>query len=345
MFPKTMLNVYVARTGEWSIFQLEAPDYTTLSLTPRTPISLKTLSFIQNAASLTPSTPLSPYHTELALLSLGSSHVLLSGVAISTSTGSPELVLLIWDLQYGVLLASHLFALPSSVTRSKKHGVGLALGGPSRHTAQVLLTLTSKTLGQGQALDVDRASVLVVPVVVPKTSTIAAALGRAQAGERWLVSTANANGKAPPEPLGSASEGKLLKAIQGGVRDRSMAAVEEAFSAWVKEEEERERAPVKRNAVRTDGPSREFVRRVLGMLLPPPTEKDKDTVGLRQQYSSKIVGHLLDKCIVTSGVVHGGLVPALILRSDWVRDADLLYDALSLTCLSFMSHFYRLRYS
>ena len=69
-----------------------------------------------------------------------SSHVLLAGI-VSSSSGTSELALLLWDLQYGVLLASHLFALPQSIPRQRKQGIALSLSGPSAHVSQVLLTL------------------------------------------------------------------------------------------------------------------------------------------------------------------------------------------------------------
>ena len=209
-----------ARSGEWHALQIDSADYTTISLAKASPsILLGNLTFV---ASIGAGAALD----EVSTLSLGSSHVLLAGV---TSGASPELALLLWDLQYGVLLASRTLTIPASLNRSKKRGIDVQLASASGRTQQALLILGAKpAVGaangssareDGTSNDVtQRSCILMVPYTVPATSTVANALGRAAAGEKWLNKTASIE-KSSRSNLDS-EQAKCIKAIHAGLEQK-----------------------------------------------------------------------------------------------------------------------------
>ena len=83
-----------------------------------------------------------------------------------------------------------------------------------------------------------------------------------------------------------------------------MDVADEAFFKWVSEQEPKasEQSPF----------SHHFVQQLLGILF----KQTKESNAL--PYSPKIVKHLLDKKVVTSGMLEMGLIPALKSKQDWV---------------------------
>ncbi|OCH94292.1 hypothetical protein OBBRIDRAFT_770017 [Obba rivulosa] len=258
-------------SGLWYSFQLESRDASTLSLQPRAdPLRFHSLSF------LPPYNPTLTFHaSEIALLPLTASHVLLAGV---TTQSSAELVLLLWDMQYSVVLAQHTFAVPSALGRTKAAGLHLALvdAPASAHHALLLLA--------GPA----RASVLAVPLGVPPRSTLGAALGRGGSARRWLAAAPRPNLQ-PLQP----GQGRALS----GVMERHPEAAAEAFFAYASQ----------------DGAEfgYTFVKMLLEQVFRVP--KGAETI----PYAPKIVRWLLEKRAVSYGMVEGGLFPALMARNDW----------------------------
>lgn len=116
-------------------------------------------------------------HNLPSMLSLGSSYVLLAGISASR-----EIALLLWDIQYGILLHSHMLPIPSAFEKDPKSvSVSLIQGSQS----QALLILAPNPTKEGSSLI--KANVLVVPFSVPNSSTIANALGRAGKSNPWLI--------------------------------------------------------------------------------------------------------------------------------------------------------------
>ncbi|KZT29370.1 hypothetical protein NEOLEDRAFT_1238811 [Neolentinus lepideus HHB14362 ss-1] len=143
-------------TGSWHAYHLSPSSPTPSPLGP--PLHLTNLSFI--------SSPPSPHLSKtVALLGLTDSHVLL----VSPSSSLPsETVCMIWDLKFGVLLASRALALAGRVALEAAGGHAVAVLSPGGKE------------GKGRSV------VLVVPYAVPARSTIRNALGKGAAGAKWL---------------------------------------------------------------------------------------------------------------------------------------------------------------
>jgi len=163
---------------------------------------------------------------------LTSSHVLLASVA------AHEITLLLWDLQFSVLLASNSISIPAALSSSTLH-IRLLPGSQTQTktetqvVGQAILILSSIP-GKDLTDQKSNSVVLVVPYVVPTTSTVLAAMGKGDASKKWL--------RAPEENRKPSAEeqvrGKLLAtmrtAMQGG---RPQAAVA-AFMKWAPKPEE-----------------------------------------------------------------------------------------------------------
>ncbi|THG96364.1 hypothetical protein EW026_g5455 [Hermanssonia centrifuga] len=290
-------------------------------LTPATPLSLQNLSFIPPIQS---SGPLShPHLDEISLLSVGSSHVLLASSAVGPTH---EITLLLWDLQYSVVLASHVITIPSTVHRSKRHGISLHFGGAEPDLSQALLvlspgsqpSLTNGDSGARSAADsaAQKSSVLVVPFSVPPTSTIANALGRAPASNKWISPSKSRDSQSSAGGVNDAQD-KVLKAMSAAMDSKRIQGADEAFFAWVSEAQAKvdsaNAAPKKLAAKLPLG--HQFVKRVLEVVLRSPKNPDADIL-----YSPKVVRYLLEKRLVSAGMVPGGLFSALRLRKDWASD-------------------------
>lgn len=250
----------------------------------------------------------SPFTSELSLLSLGSSHVLVAGI----TTASTELAFLLWDLQYSVLLASRTMNLPASVYRAKKHGIQLRLSGSPSRSQHALLTLlpifTPAVNGDavptpGSDESAQRSSILAVPLTVPSSSSVANALGRASATEKWLIpSHAQASGSSSSQ---DAAQAKVVRGMRTAMEQKRVEAADDVFFAWVAQQQDGPRASAKLPL------GYQFVKGVLEVVFRVP----KNATDI--PYSPKVVRHLMQQRCVSSGMVDGGLFAALRLRQDW----------------------------
>ena len=155
----------------------------------------------------------------VSTLSLGSSFALLCGGLVQ----SQDLVLLLWDLRYSVVLASHRFPIPTNLTASKA-GISLTLTPTS--SSQVLLSLSSRSQGKSSK---SRCAIFVIPVTVPATSTIANAMGRGSSSEKWLV----APNSGPLSASFSSDRQDLLNKLRSTIRQNDLSAADSAFSEWL----------------------------------------------------------------------------------------------------------------
>ncbi|CAA7259375.1 unnamed protein product [Cyclocybe aegerita] len=255
-----------------------------------------------------PSMPLSN-----ALLALTTSHVLLATVS------SQEINILLWDVQFAVLLASHSVPVPSSLSSSSLQ-IRLVAGSHSQQSqktktqvvnGQAILIISSVPTKKRQDEPFDASQqkstsvLLVVPFTVPSQSTIAAAMGRGAAGKKWLkisstLNDASASQKGAEETAKEKVLGTMRAAISSG---RPQAAVA-AFMKWAPKEGQETTSALQHN----------FVKEVLELvLLPAPDSKALSA------YASEIVRYLLERQLACSSMISmpGGLLGALRLRADW----------------------------
>ncbi|KIM35166.1 hypothetical protein M413DRAFT_20795 [Hebeloma cylindrosporum] len=172
----------------------------------------------------------------VSLLALTSSHVLLAAVA------SQEINLLLWDMQFSVLLSSHTLAVPSALSSSQLH-IRLLPGSqtPTKnqtHVAgQAILIVSSMPTPDSPTKSTS--VLLVVPYSVPTTSTIAAAMGRGGAGKKWIRAseerTSSESEQLSAEEMARVNVLATMRtAMQGG---RPQAAVA-AFMKWAPQNDE-----------------------------------------------------------------------------------------------------------
>ncbi|EIN11073.1 hypothetical protein PUNSTDRAFT_142926 [Punctularia strigosozonata HHB-11173 SS5] len=286
-------------SGAWHSYELS------FSYAPSTPSD--SLQMFQAASTIylspravsPPSTTLRPHAT--SLLALNTSHVLLA-----SASHQCEVQLLLWDLQYGVLVASHVMPLPSAFVEDSNVVVELVQATES----QALLLLSGET----------RSSALVVPFAVPAQSTIAAVIGRAETSEPYLTSTEKleSHGSDVSEPY--AEQLRLF----GGAADAK--SFETSFFNWVRAEKDAAQGDLRE--VPQLGSN--FVKKVVHMMLSSGQGKTKATRSPRI-YSPKVMQYLLERRVISSTMVEGGLLTALRTKRDWTSIRSAFQSVVDLT--------------
>ena len=202
--------------GQWRSFELNSTSpESLLLLSIPSPMKLSGLSFIERSSGAT----VSHNSMTVSILSLGSSFALLCGCLAH----SQDLVVLLWDLRYSVVLASHCFPIPTNLTESKA-GISLKLI-PASNT-QVLLSLSSRPQGKSTK---SRSAVFVIPTTVPASSTIATAMGCASNSTKWLV----APNSGSLDDSFSADRRDLLSELRLTIRQNGLEAADSAFFEWL----------------------------------------------------------------------------------------------------------------
>ena len=204
--------------------------------------------------------------------------------------------------------------MPSTLSRSAMGGIKIELVKCT--DSQVMLTLSPR-MPLVEIKSAYRSSVLVVPVNTPSTSTIANAIGRAAAGEKWITKTSASSANGAVNGTGNvgnttrleASQDSLLRKLHTSISQKRPQAADEAFFAWVGQEEKRK--------LDSEGPHTvlfgyEFTKRVLETVL------QLDKGGLEILYSGNVVRSLLERKVVVARMVPDGLLSVLVDRSDWV---------------------------
>lgn len=181
---------------------------------------------------------------------------------------------------------------------------------------QVMLTLSPR-MPLVEIKSTYRSTVLVVPINVPSTSTISNAMGRAVAGDKWIAKTSgsSANGVANGTvTAGSAtrleaSQDSLLRKLRASITQKRPQAADEAFFAWVGQEEKRKLDSEGSHTVLF---GYEFTKQVLETVL------KLDKGGAEVLYSGSVIRSLLERKVVVARMVPDGLLSVLVDRSDWV---------------------------
>ncbi|KAJ7221708.1 hypothetical protein GGX14DRAFT_670888 [Mycena pura] len=272
----------MTKDGSWVSFQIESKNDGIRVYSAAQPLRLKSLSFIETSAE-------ARLGSDISLIALNTSIVLLAGI-----TSTRNIVLLLWDLQYSVLLASHMLAIPSTLSNLPKLTMTLSLTASA--SPQALLVL-SPPAADAPNKSAERSSIFAVPLTVPKMSTISNAMGRAAAGTQWL--------DLPPadEALGS-GPATVLASVRAAMANNDLEAAEKAFFTW--EASERQAAESNNDGECQLALGHSFVRDILAVVLQPVAV-----------YSSALVRFLLEKRVVSASMVDAGLLAALKQRGDW----------------------------
>ncbi|KAG6812938.1 hypothetical protein H0H92_015258 [Tricholoma furcatifolium] len=285
---------FLTRDGTWSCYRIEPTDSGSCELSAISePIRLTGLSF----ASKTSST------TEVSLLSLTSSHVLLAAL---TASPTPEIILLLWDLQYSVLLTSYSVPIPSTLTHTKDIKVTLVPASTSQ-ALLVLSPLTSDVKRKSQETP-SRSTILIVPFTCPATSTIANAMGRASSSAKWIEQAGSSSVNVPPH---DPTRMKVLAAMKTAMDKNLPQAANKAFFDWeTRETKSAAEASKEAGALPKAILGHSFVKDLLTMVLQPSKPANAP-------YSSEVVRHLLSRKLVSSSMMEGGLLATLRYRNDW----------------------------
>ncbi|OCB87528.1 hypothetical protein A7U60_g5433 [Sanghuangporus baumii] len=264
--------------GIWTPYLLEM-DGVSITISASPPLRLKSLDFISEKKHRSPS---------VSLLSLGSSFVLLA------STTLKEIALLLWDIQYGVLLHSTILPIPSTLD-SPPNGISIQLERGSGSQALLILSPISANPKNNTQ---QRSSVLVVPFSVPERSTIASALGKADLGAKWL---GTASSRQEGEDVFGAEI--MLTQLKEAIDNNRIKEGDGIFFNWISERDEKMKRPD------TDKNEPEDVG-MTEVVLRPEESPNK-------QYSPQICRYLVTKHLASHSMVKGGLLDALLQRNDW----------------------------
>ncbi|KAG2157287.1 hypothetical protein DEU56DRAFT_12959 [Suillus clintonianus] len=292
---------YINESHTWAAYQLEINSPSTSVTQIGETLTLAQLSRL-NAHSFGRGT---------CFLSMASSLVLL---ATMTGTPSSEISILLWDMRYGVVLASQAIPIPSALVSSIKLGISMSL--LPADAGQVLLTLCPanvSTTAPSTSESPYRSTVYIIPLDPNLKSTIAGAIGKNPATSEWLAPTPKV------EPLvDSDPRSKLLVDMANHLQHNEPHKADEAFFRWVKEHTSAS-GPSSSNVLSIstpDGAASEalygygFVKELLGLFF---VREYTD----KPQYSPRVTRHLIENRVVSAGMLKGRIFTALKQRGDW----------------------------
>ncbi|KAG2041673.1 hypothetical protein BDR03DRAFT_945379 [Suillus americanus] len=292
---------YINESHTWAAYQLEVNSL----ITSVTQIG-KTLALAQSSRLNAHS-----FGCGMCLLSLGSSLVLLATV---TGTPSSEISILLWDMRYGVVIASHAIPMPSALAPSIKLGINMSL--LLADAGQVLLMLCPANVSRTAPSASEspyRSIVYIIPLDPNLKSTIAGAIGKTPATSEWLAPNPKAETLADNDP-----RSRLLIDMANHLQHNEPYKADEAFFSWIKEHTSASGSSSS-NALSIstpDGAASEalygygFVKELLALFF---VKEYTD----KPQYSPRVTRHLIESRVVSAGMVEGRLLTALKQHGDW----------------------------
>ncbi|KAG6373762.1 hypothetical protein JVT61DRAFT_5904 [Boletus reticuloceps] len=233
-----------------------------------------------------------------SVVSLGTSFVLLAALV----EGTQDLSLQMWDLSYGILVASQSMPVPSGIPFAH---LSLAVADEG----QVLLSASPSSIHEKSS----RSSIHIVPIDARLKSTIAAALGKMAQTTEWLRPKASKD-QGSQEDDASA---KIISDIRASLKKKNAQKAEQAFLGWVSSHSSREAVL-----------GYEFVKKILNIVLGPDSQ-------ITYPYTPRITHCLLENAVVSPIMLNGRLITMLRQRGDWenlmfalTRVADVSEDEL-----------------
>jgi hypothetical protein len=205
---KCRVNGPLEKSGRWESLQL-LQQGNAFALSPiGRPITLTALSRHQSTT-----------------YALTSSHVLLASI---TSLQPPEIIILLWDVQYSVLLTERRHPLPSYLSGLPLDNLQLKLSIASKSLALLVVRpyITKAEIEKKTATGV-KSLVLSVPYAVPESSSLKNALGKEPFTQKWITSS---KGDKPPY---HAAARDILKKLESTLKEGHIEKAEEAFFEWL----------------------------------------------------------------------------------------------------------------
>ncbi|CAK5279326.1 unnamed protein product [Mycena citricolor] len=254
---------------------------------------LKSLSFVDTAVK-------GSLDGEISIIALNTSLVLLAAI---TTSPSRNVVLMLWDLQFSVLLSSQVLSIPSALSTLPKLYISLRPTQMSSHAILVVSPPPSAEVSKSA-----RSTIYAIPLVVPKMSTISMAMGRASAGSQWTVQD-----NEDEEP--TSGKGKILQQVRESLSKNDIKAAEQAFFDWEAAQTKTQESTVEFGHT--------LVRDLLLVALQPTKANSA--------YPSRIVHSLLRQRVVSAGMIEEAQIlsfglpsmqAAMILCMDHVTDLE-----------------------
>ncbi|KAH7912953.1 hypothetical protein BJ138DRAFT_1003417 [Hygrophoropsis aurantiaca] len=277
---------FIDGSAEWTTYHLDASSGSLTANFAGTPISLSLTSLHGGSASL---------------LSLGQSLVLL---AASMKAAPSEVALLLWDLQFGVVVASNTIAIPPPLSHIKVANLHITLTSTDRN--QVLLTLSpKKTPDKSKTF---RSSVYVIPLASNIKTSLAQAMGKAASTKQWLTNPIGGS-KSLGEKDSDDGRASLIRTISSFLSRNKCQLADNAFFKWsnpLSQKPGEDEHAHKRFVYGFD-----FVKTILNLVL------QRKSSGSFTSCSSKIIQHLLQQGEVKANMIEGGLLIALQSCGDW----------------------------
>ncbi|KAG6331869.1 hypothetical protein ID866_7220, partial [Astraeus odoratus] len=272
---------FMTSRGIWRAYQLSASlpsSFHAISLIE--PLQLHRLAAFKQKRAGSPG---------ISMVSLSTSLVIL---AATVGGDSRDVSLQLWDLRYGVLLASQTMSPSSTPTDAPPY-----LHLTRTDDGHVLLTV-SPSLITGKSRGPARSTVYAIPYDRTLKSTLAAALGKSSTTEEWLLP------KKSDIQLSALEENKatLVSAIETAISRKKPQQADDAFFTWIKKHDAAQ--PVS---------GHEFVKRIVNAILSPESKAG-------ERYSPRIMHYLLEERLVNAAMVDGKLISRLREQGDWVSD-------------------------
>jgi hypothetical protein len=175
-------------------------------------------------------------HTDsLSILALTSSHLLVAGI----TRKDPSIALLLWDTRLSTLLTERKHSIPTSLSSVAPEEIRLQLVS-SNDRQSLLIVNSQRSVTATDSSSSSKAIIYIIPHNVPATSSLANAIGKAQATNNWLAPAPK-----PPQPQSTdPDEEKREEILQEIIEALNAGDVEQAdriFFDW----EAAEKATVK----------------------------------------------------------------------------------------------------
>ncbi|KAG8782345.1 hypothetical protein FRC16_002635, partial [Serendipita sp. 398] len=182
------------------------------------------------------------YNETASLLCLGSTHIILVGI----TRNAGDIAILLWDVQYSVLLSEQRLPIPSNLSSIRQESLRLQLIR-CNESQSMLIVAPDLTINRPNQLPAGaKSNILLIPHTFPQKSSLANAIGKADAGKAWLKPSKSS---CVPSTLDEQREG-ILRGLTESFQKDNIEAADTIFFDWINEQTAAVKAAVKAEAKR-----------------------------------------------------------------------------------------------
>ncbi|KIM29641.1 hypothetical protein M408DRAFT_22959 [Serendipita vermifera MAFF 305830] len=295
--------------------------------------------------------------SSMSLCCLESTHVLVTGVEVVNS----DIVVLLWDVQFGVLLAEKKIVRPPLLSAIPANRLQLSMTFCDGN--QTLLNVSSAKPSNKKEASTSgpKAITMIIPHSIQVGSSLASAIGRAKASENWLrpVNIHSTSGSTPHK------DGRevMLESVTNAIESGQPEVADKLFFEWEAEQKAVVKALAKEEAKRQmaalapkrainghaggseseDGPpdtkitvrhvhnqidwGHSFLAKLMQAVLGPTGTRS----GSPTTFLSKIPAYFLERKLVSNQIIEGGILKVLQERGDWLSIRWLLRNTVDVS--------------